>query len=315
MHYLKSFLFTLLIFTQASWANDASYAFNGKVAVKMQGEDIYLVGSDCRTLEKESGALMEWTKKVKEKGQSSKCSCENGQCLQKVNAQLPEFARNKQFKKSVKDGPNCWNATLVAAKIVPQVRYTSNEEMQFWMSSPLCREKGLHEPLTPGDVIAIRNEAMGESHGFIHISDNLSFSKNGYDSRMAYSLQDPNFVFELYEVEPECRRKVGEPEECGTWANYYSCQSMDDYLKKHPIKDDSLKEVFKAVNDIECKLSDMAFSGSMQTLTDFQLKSLAIIKFLAKDKLEKKDHRSEEKIIWEGIYFKTDALIQQLKIL
>lgn len=258
---------------------------------------------------------MDWTKKVKENGKSSKCTCSEGECYQKVTAQLPEFAKNKQFKKSAKDGPNCWNATLVAAKIVPQVRYTSQEEMNFWMSSPLCREKRLNEPLTPGDIIAIRDGSIGESHGFIHISENLSFSKNGYDRTMAYSLQDPQFVFDLYDVSPECQRKVGEPSGCRSWANYYTCESMDDYLKKNPIRDDDLKEVYKSINDIECKLSDLAFGGVKETFTQFQLSSLAIIKFMAKDRLAKKNFRPEEKVIWEGIYFKSDALMQQLSIL
>lgn len=314
MTFPKHFLFIfVVIFSQALWGQD-DYGFNSKIQVIQKGKEIFIQGNDCQLLKKEADALMAWTQKVKEKAKKEKCSCSEGVCLQKVTAQIPAFAKDKQFKKSKNDGPNCWNATLVASKIVPQVRYTSQNEMNFWMSSPLCREKNTGEPLSPGDVVAIRNGDDGEVHGFIHLSDNLSFSKNGYDRSMAYSLQDPDFVFDTYEVPKECRRKVGEPEECHIWANYFTCQSMDDYLEKHPIKDKNLKTMIKQINEIECNISEMAFDGSLSEVKMLQEMVIEAVKELARGTLEKGEYAPEEKVIWQGIYFKCEALQDQISI-
>lgn len=315
MTFLKNLTFVLvLIFSQVLWADD-DYGFNGKIQVIQKGSEIFIQGNDCQLLKVEANALMNWTQKVKEKTKVEKCSCSGGVCLQKVTAQLPAFAQDKQFKRAKENGPNCWNATLVASKIVPQVRYTSDEEMNFWMSSPLCREKKINEPLSPGDVIAIRDHDNGEVHGFTHLSDNLSFSKNGFNRDMAYSLQDPNFVFDLYEVPQECRRKVGWPEECNVWANYYSCQSMDEYFKKHPIKNKQLEQTLKDINAIECDISEIAFGGSMKVITDLQEVVIATIMNLAENTLEHKTYGPDEEVVWAGIYFKCKSMRDQLMLL
>ncbi len=315
MTFLNNLILILVfVFSQALWA-EYDYGFNGKIQVIQKGSEIFIQGRDCQQLKVEADALMSWTQKVKEAAKSEKCSCSGSICLQKVTAQIPAFAQDKQFKRSKENGPNCWNATLVASKIVPQVRYTSDEEMHFWMTSPLCREKKMNEPLSPGDVIAIRDHDNGEVHGFTHLSDNLSFSKNGFNRDMAYSLQDPEFVFDLYEVPKECRRKVGEPEECSSWANYFSCQSMDEYLKKHPIKNKELKQTLKDINAIECDISEIAFGGSMKTITDLQEVVIATILNLAENTLEDKTYGPDEEVVWAGIYYKCQSMRDQLRML
>lgn len=313
---MKTLIITLLIaFTSITVAAQSSL-FNDKVRVVKEGKKILLLGKDCNLLNKESDALAKWTQKVNERAVNQPCSCRQGFCTKEVTSTIPDFAEAYQFKHVPTDGPNCWNATLVGAKIVPQLRYTSDIEMNFWMNSPLCKERKANEPLQPGDLIAIRGSDHKEVHGFIYLSENLSFSKNGYNKAMPYSLQDPNVVFDIYEVPKNCRRKTGEATGCANYANYFSCISMDDYLKKNPIKDPTAKETYKQLSDLECVISEAVLSGkNSQELQMLAATTLKVIATLAYETLKENKFDPNDKVIWQALYHKSSSLKDQLTLM
>lgn len=312
---MKTFIIFIFVFFNFS-ALSQTQLFNDQVRVSKERGRIYLIGQDCKVLDKEGEALSKWTTSIKEQAQNKACSCSRGVCKKEVTTALPEFVEAYQFKHVPTDGPNCWNATLVAAKIVPQVRYTSDLEMNFWMYSPLCTERRPGEPPQPGDIIAIRDSTYKEVHGFVYISENLSFSKNGYDREVPYSLQDPNVVFDVYRVPENCRRVHGTAPSCSAYANYYSCMSMDDYLKVNPIKDAVAKKAYEQLSDAECQISEAVLSGTIGAqMKHFINVNLHVINTLAYETLVSKKFNHEDKVVWQALVHKSKSLQEQLSLL
>lgn len=309
---LKSIIIvaTFILFQSAF----AETSFNKKVQVVKKGDDIYLTGSDCAVLEKESLALEEWSKKLKEDPKNaSKCECVKLVCKKKVNAVLPKIVNATQFVKPNSSGPNCWNASLVAAKIIPQLRYSTPQEMSFWLNSPLCREKKLDEPAAPGDIIAIVTKAGHQHHGFVYVSENLSFSKNGVENENPYSLQDPKSVFSKYSVTPKCER-VGSKGSCGNHAKYYSCMSMEDYRKAHKSTDKTLNDTIQAIGQMECLFSKNLFEDGSFGVDSFIVTNLEILNNLISEIYLDKKYNPEDAMLWEGLYYQIGAMFAQVEM-
>lgn len=307
-------LFSTIIYFPSIKAEDF---FNKNVQVLKKGETIFLKGSSCEILDKEAGTLAEWTKKVKEiPSDQAECKCSNSVCTKEVSAVLPEIVNSTQFVKPSFSGPNCWNASLVAAKIIPQLRYSTPQEMDFWVKSPLCKEKKSGEKLAPGDIVAIMHKTDGQFHGFVNISENLAFSKNGTENDNPYTLQDPKNVFKVYEVKPECER-VDNPGKCKTYAKYYSCMSMEDYRKTKGSQDKELMDTIVAVNNLECSLSKTLFEApdfNGSNFDNFLTTNLEVLNELISEKFLDKKSKPEDAILWEGLYYQVGALMQQVQI-
>lgn len=314
---MKNLIITFVLsFSSLVHAQSIEQMFNKNVKVTREEGKVFLVGSDCNVLNNEGKALSEWTKSVKEDVRDTSCRCKKNVCKKEVSSMLPDFAESYQFKHMPTDGPNCWNATLVAAKIVPQLRYTSDMEMNFWMHSPLCRERKPNEASAPGDIIAIRDWEQGEVHGFVHLSDNLSFSKNGFSKESPYSIQDPNVVFDIYEVPKNCRRKTGKDRSCKVYANYYTCKSMEDYLKEKPLRDKEARKALIDLDELECQISVAVISGSNgQTLKTLVAASLQAIHTLAYNTLKDNKFKEEDKVVWQALFHKSKSLADQVLIM
>jgi hypothetical protein len=151
-------------------------------------------------------------------------------------------------------GPNCWNLALVMKGILPNLRYSTPEEMAFYMQPPLCRQLKNNEAKMPGDVGAIRelnNSSTEEYHGFIYISEEVAYSKNGYMNANPYALQTLDNVFNVYGVtnKNECKQnELGPSSQCRIAVSYHRCISMDQYLKENP---NTPKEILTSLNTIK----------------------------------------------------------------
>lgn len=103
------------------------------------------------------------------------------------------------------DGPNCLNGALVATKILPFNRYTSNSEMQAILHSDICQEVHRSER-SKGDIGLIFD--LGKkanpniiSHAFYYIDDSISFEKRGFAKVEPYHLVSTDTILADYEVE------------------------------------------------------------------------------------------------------------------
>ena len=62
-----------------------------------------------------------------------------GSCNLDITDCVPEHVVKYHGATPEVDGPNCWNLSLVMSKILPAMRYSTPEEMNFYMRPPLCR--------------------------------------------------------------------------------------------------------------------------------------------------------------------------------
>lgn len=303
---IKVFL-CFFIFSQIACAQNLEIlAVDGKVLLQ---------GKDCSSLITQAKAINQWTAKDSGDSLASLCRCD-GPCTMDISSILPKNVLEREQTCSIQDGPNCFNSSLVSVGILPYHRYTHKKEMAFWMNSPLCREREAQEQVGPGDVVAIRNRLGKEIHGFVHLTPELAYSKNGFAHKAPYKLMPPENVFKVYGVPANCQRipptrKL--PLLCDRYARYFKCESMEEFLSKNPMTDGSQKEIWSALNKEDCGLSAMAFQSLVPPallLTSHE--SVKAILELAKRKSKDKLLPESEQFYWEAIHWKADSLMRQI---
>jgi hypothetical protein len=304
-----------------------------------------LVSENCSVINEQILAIENWKKRLKEKDTAKStpmCSCGvfDGvkECRADVTDILPSIVKDVNNNAPIVDGPNCWNASLVGAKILPHFRYTTPEEMHFWMESELCKKVSADEKPQAGDVIAIRNGSE-EFHGFIYLSDQLSFSKNGYSRHSKYKVQRMNIVYNVYDLKDrECRHIDSRTSSIvktffggcdgDIYSQIYRCKSWDEFVEQNDI-DNEAKESWQAITNIECNLKETTFGGPLD-FQQLQLIKVSVqsLEALADDMINKIKHDNrannmlnndsekskEELLAWEGIKHRAQGVKTQLEV-
>lgn len=293
-------------------------AFGQTVSVKKEGNEMFLSGSDCTLLMKQANAINTWKSSVAKPLTNDVCKCA-GECKVNITSVIPKIVLEKENSVLVKNGPNSWNSSLVTTGILPHHRYTQKNEMSFWMSSPLCKERAAGEASAPGDIIAIRNYNGDEIHGFVNLTPELAYSKNGFRKGTKYQIANPTEIYETYGVSKSCQKvfkKPGNTDECPFYGNVFKCDSIEDYLKKNPMHDKDLKDAWKDLDKLDCQLSIMAakdtFTADQGELIRISIQS---IQMLAETQIESTKVSAEDKFMWKAIKFKTISLIEQVGML
>jgi hypothetical protein len=240
----------IIAFSQVSTAN-ATFGFY------RTGDSIYMEGPSCEELAEQLDYMGKWTRSLNEKA-----TCHVGlaeprktfwggsdkQCAYEISHCLPDHVRKYFGTKPDFSGPNCWNLALVMKELVPFLRYSTPEEMSFYMAPPFCRQLGITEKIQPGDLGAIRAGDDSEVHGFIYVSDKIVYSKNGYRNMSPFHLQNLEDVKYVYSgflgLMP---RQL---------ANY-RCKSLDEAIS---LLKPEFKEAFNEVYDLENCLQTAAFN-------------------------------------------------------
>lgn len=246
---MKKILYTFLLLSQlsqTSWAFDLYRMDSGRIA---------LLEDTCEKATALTKSLDQWTKNSHE---NKNCPVNSqspiqveGKCGYDITNCVPNQVVEFLGTTPKSNGPNCWNLALVMKNILPALRYSSAEEMNFYMTSPLCRQLNDGEEKIPGDVGAIRQASYtgpAEYHGFIYVSEDVAYSKNGFDKHNPYSLMPLDDVFKIYQVDEskDCRKNELSLE-CGTGTAYFRCMSMEEYLKTHQTP----KKVITAMKDVD----------------------------------------------------------------
>lgn len=303
-------LFVVMFSSLQALAQDPIYK---DVNVIYKEGKLTIAGNSCDLLNKEGEALAKWSSKLKEKTKDSPCSCKSGYCTKDVTELVPDFVQANHSQRNVVYGPNSFNAALHSSKILSQFRYASGTEMNFWMNSPLCRERGASEPLAPGDLALIRSWKDGDLHGYVHVTNNLAFSKNGFDGGNPYYLQSPIALHDYNKVPENCRKRGGTPKECSAWVNYFTCKTMDEYLKERPIKSSDAKKAYAQLTELECSIGEAVVNGKVNpTIRTFIVDNLVILNNMAFDIIKNKKFLEEDKVIWQAIFHKTKSISGQL---
>ena len=323
----SALLLTLLlsVFALPSFAEDAVGEARDPVSVERDVKGTLLMkGASCELIQKQGVALSHWKEKLHE-GTSSleSCQCKSqGDCSMSIDSVLPKFVAEIYGTKAEYGGPNCWNAVLVAGKFIPNLRFSTPEEMSFWMDSPLCREMESSEVLQPGDIMAIRHVGEGEVHGFVYVTDELTFSKNAYYRKDAYLLQNPDPIFTQYGAPEGCRKKESAKDpKCRNYVTYYRCGLLDDYLaaRKNSISE-SFEISSKQLFNVECELSDLVFFGRGNPVLKekknqilLQAKNaMDVIAALATKEAARADLSEDERFLWKSLIVRADAVLHQI---
>jgi len=289
--------------------------------VKDPGGILRMVGMPCKDLQKNLKDLRQWTLKKGEKPIEPEPSCvEKPEPSVVLTGSVPRFYEAHHGSSPVCHGPNCWNSALVVADIIPSLRYSTPEEMTFWMTSPLCSEVPAQEDPKPGDVIAIRKADNVEVHGFVYISPDLSYSKNGFNNASPYLLQPTEGVFLVYGVPKECRAHRPPPAPgCPLKGVYFRCEGVAAFAAKQldPAARARVRLAEDSVSGLESLVSGCAVSGSSvlgdDTMAQLQSTLFVSIRHLQKSAQAATDPR--ERLLFNGVVLRADATMRQLAIM
>lgn len=230
--------------------------------IRTSDDRIILTENSCSKLRENVRVLSAWAAKT---GSKSLCPIDNipansdlNTCSLDATECLPEQVAKYQGLKSKNTGPNCWNLALVMSGVLPNLRYSTMQENTFYLQPPLCRRIGSEEQKKSGDVGAIRYTKAGlpgeskEIHGFIYISEDLAFSKDGFSADTPYSLTPLESVLSLkhMDVPKECRVDQP-PAQCKRQVDYYRCISFSEYLDQTPNVPKQILEAFDKIGQFE----------------------------------------------------------------
>lgn len=236
-------MFRLFLFTSSLFIYFQTQAITTKM--------IEFSGS-CQGIEGELKQIRQWTESRK-----GRCIFPNpqedseisGLCRTSIEGCLPEEAIEYHNAYTKYDGPNCWNLALVTAGVLPALRYSTSDEMSFFMNSPLCRELSQHEKKQPGDIGAFRtDQKKTEFHGFMWISDSLVYSKNGYTKSSPYAVQSFKKMEEGYNRVRKWICYENSTKNCDLELVNFRCEGMESYLKK--FSETFPKGITKAFQDL-----------------------------------------------------------------
>lgn len=286
---------------------------------RRQPSGMTLTGENCDLLKRHLPALASWKTTLNEipKKPPTACTCDSFRCYMDIEEVVPQIVEKLQDVDAGRWGPNCWNAVLVASKILPVLRFTPPEEMSFWMASPLCRPIAESEMLQPGDIAAIREGGQGEVHASIFVTEELYFSKNALTTSASYRLQSSLGIFNLFPVPFSCRHSVGQPMNCPAFVNYFRCTSFANYIQAHKIAfTPRYQELEAIILEQEQIISKITFEWkknpplqleSPQLIREAQLKMNRIRNEVV-NRAGDISTTADQRLLWNGLKFRIDGL-------
>lgn len=260
---VKFFFGFLVIFIGSSTLAEVSfpYAENGRVV---------MTGS-CRETKKELKAIKEWNKIVSGSSTCKEKVTKSGKipffktCEMDITECVPDHVKKYHNKSASLSGPNCFNHVLVFLGLLPHLRYSSAEEIEFYMREPYCKKVAPTEPKKPNDLVVMM--CQGEPwHAYIRVSSKNIYSKNGRGS--IYELRNKKRTVRLYDALCEEEGKT-------TSSVTYRCSSQPkEFLKLLGEEMDDLQNNIQQVERIECQFEQAVLveqfisDQNQKTITD-----------------------------------------------
>lgn len=254
---LYSFLIPALSFA------DSSGLIN---VVRVPDGTISLIGPSCKELTVQDTALRYWSRVLGEQPEIPSVPTETpeeSQCILDITSSVPSDVRWLQDFKTTYNGPNCWNSVLRVAHLISGFRFSSQEEMTFWMNSPYCHLLSDNEASLPGDIIAIRDKDASEIHGMFFISEDLVFSKNTSSRMSRYGIQRANLVYQTFRLdELRCRKRQGPSLDCNRYASHYRCHDVGSDRADLENKNPTFSSLAQQTRELETAISGYVMNGN-----------------------------------------------------
>jgi hypothetical protein len=288
----------------------ATIAFSNEAFRGMDGH-IYLPAKKCddsQAITKVS-ALEKWTQRLGEPTGHSQCSCDpNGQCRFDLDPVSPKFVKEAFGKSSDAHGPNCFNASFVANKLVNHMIFTA--DISMLTHSPLCKE--VEQP-EPGDIILLNREEDADEayHAFIYLAPEFSFTKLSGNKSSKYELTELDKNYVGYPIKPECRNVKYRGTRCFVASYVFRCQPWEQYLKSIEIKPSYLG-AFSELEKAECETSQIVF-GSNGSLSDALDGTLEVLDEMVRSERKNAILNREEKFFLEMMNVRIFSLQEQIK--
>lgn len=183
-------------------------------------------------------------------------------------------------KKPAVRGPNCWNSALYISGIAPGVYYSENE-IEFWMYSPLCQ---VAEKPQTGDVVnvLVLNELLKSwvesTHAYIYLDSERGLTKNGPEINADYEVMAHKTIQQLFEVregcaflnDPQLARKL-----CMRTLRAFRCGNLEALAPTL-----RANEKAQALREIAKRVTAQTFSGKSETQPE-DLKTVSEIRAYA----------------------------------
>ena len=287
----------------------------GKVEVINQNNTkIFLKGPSCQRLRVTENALREWNFDSKKFGEPNKCKCTKVSCSLDITPVVPKHILYLEGKHPNFAGPNCFNTALNDQRILKERRASTVDEINFWRNSPLCKQIKKGEEISPGDLYIVFDDSGLPLHGFTYISDDIVFSKGGPGREIKYKLDEFDWMFRTYKVPKECYH-VNEVGKCPRYGLAYSCESLQSYRLKNPMKNKRIQEVLNELDAIAMTVEQLLLSEDSSTFLDSQSLNKKLQKMRVPIIEEKGNpkYNSIEKFYWKIIWFKFIGLDRQIR--
>lgn len=209
-------------------------------------------------------------------------------------------------------GPNCWNSVLYIQDLVENLRYSSPEELQFWLGSAFCEKIEASKDLQTTDVVAIRSQVDGELHAMTWLNENLVFSKNTSHKRDLYETQNTDLILSMFRVnDSSCQNPNSKNQlRCTRWADFYRCRSATEERRLALKKDLELNDLYEQTQFIASQIEKGIFQKNPNLKTQPEL----LIE-LAAIQNKVSQHRNKNTFFWRALVLQLDSLETQVLLL
>ncbi|MBL7542191.1 MAG: hypothetical protein JNL11_00160 [Bdellovibrionaceae bacterium] len=227
---------------------------------------------DCYEIQKLSQSIRDW----KQNTESTDCKLGTIQrsdaCSIEISACLPNNIKGYIAKNPTEAGPNCFNAGLVFLGLLPNLRFSTADEVNFYMNSALCRKRNPGEQPMTGDLglisMAGREQSHSAQHAFIYLSEDFVYEKPDQHKESPFTIVYKNKTFVEYGLDSN----TGTPNENPIYKGidrkltYYSCISAREYLGDKPDVPDVLLKLWNEIDVVEKCFEEFTMTHAPFTL-------------------------------------------------
>ncbi len=307
-------------FYSIAWAEEP----NTGIKVVKTANDLILTGETCPILLKQAKALAAWKNATATNEPTATpprlCAGIDKASAVSVGKLVPKWVLEHQDVHPAFDGPNCWATSSYNTHITPSLIYLAPEEFNFHMIHETQCILKTYEERKPGDLIALRSpnaadpQGYDEVHGFIYLTDQLTYSKNGMYRNSTFSIQSYPEVLKLYGVSEHCEKTPDAT--CAIYAQFLHCGGALPVPKN--IGTDDLAKYSDFSKEV-AGLMNFAISGhalERDLIALHQLKNeLADTSAYALKMLNASSDDPDLKAFWGQFYTRTLSVTAQLSVI